>query len=377
MPLLQTAAPATIARMAVALVHDWLNQDGGAEVVLGVLHDMFPAAPIYTTIFDPARVPRARGWDVRTSWMDHLPAVHRHHQPYLPLYPIAWETTRLNGYALVLSNKSGFCHGVRARGARHVCYCLTPTRYVWTPRDYVAFEGLPAPARLALGALLPWLRRWDRAAADRVDHFVAISTTVRDRIATAYARQSTVIHPPADLDRFRPGAAPDDFYLVLGRLVPYKRIDLAVAAFNRLGLPLVVVGDGRDRARLEALAEPNVTFRGRLPDAEVVDLLARCRALVWPGIEDYGLAPVEAMASGRPVVARRAGGVLDTVVDGLTGVFFDGADPDALAAAVRRAEGIDWQPAAIRAHAERFGRADFEARLTSFLAAARAGRAPR
>lgn len=350
-----------------ALAHDWLNQAGGAEVVLAVLHALYPAAPIFTTLFDPARVPAPAGWDVRTSWMDRLPGIHARHQPYLPLYPLAWETTRLEDYDLVISNKSGFCHGVRAGRAVHVCYCLTPTRFVWQPRSYLAFEDVPAAARLVLRGLLPALRRWDKAAADRVDHFVAISNTVRDRIARFYGRRSVVIHPPAALERYAVGEAVGDYYLVLSRLVPYKRIDLAVQAFTRLGRRLVIVGDGRDRRRLAAMAGPAVEFRGRAPDAEVAGLLSGCRALVWPGVEDYGLAPVEAMASGRPVIARRAGGVLDTVVEGRTGVFFDRPDPDALAQAVALAESITWDPAAIRVHAAGFGRPVFEARLTGFV----------
>lgn len=354
----------------VALVHDWLNQAGGAEVVLEALHDLFPAAPVYTTIADPARVPAIGGWDVRTSWMDRLPGIHAHHQPYLPLYPAAWQTTRLRGYDLVLSNKSGFCHGVDAGESVHVCYCLTPTRFVWQPDAYVAYEPLPRGARLALRLLVPALRRWEVAAARRVDHFVAISSVVRDRIAAAYGRDSTVIHPPTDVDRFQVADRAGDDYLVLARLVPYKQIDLAVEAFNRLGRRLVVVGDGRDRARLEALAGPTIVFRGRLPEAAVNDLVARCRALVWPGVEDYGLAPVEAMAAGRPVIARRAGGVLDTVVDGQTGVFFTEPDPAALADAVVRADAIAWDPAAIRAHARRFGLPVFQARLRDLVAGA-------
>ncbi len=362
-------SPVSLDQARVALVHDWLNQAGGAEVVLEVLHQIFPAAPIYTSIADPERVPAIAGWDVRSSWMDHLPAIHARHQPYLPLYPLDWSTRRIKGYDLILSNKSGFCHGLRAPGAVHVCYCLTPTRYVWTPEDYLAGEDLPPGARLALRAILPLLRRWDRAAAQRVDHFVAISSVVRDRIRRYYQRDSEVIFPPTDLSDFRPSPdpQPDDFDLILARLVPYKRIDLAVEAFNQLGRRLVVVGDGRDRARLESLAGPTIEFRGRLPQAEVTYLLSRCRALIWPGVEDYGLAPVEAMASGRPVIARRAGGVLDTIDEGRTGLFFDDPEPADLAAAVRAADAVDWQPAAIRAHAEAFGRPAFETRLRACL----------
>lgn len=366
-----SSTPPALAR--TALVHDWLNQDGGAEAVLGVLHDLLPQAPVYTTIFDPQRVPLAAapGWDVHVSPLDHLPGIHRNHQPYLPLYPLAWSSTRpqQNGrdFELLLSNKSGFCHGVRKGSAVHVCYCLTPTRFVWEIDDYLAHERVNAAGRLAVRALLPALRRWDRAAAQRVDRFIAISTVVAERISRVYARESTVIHPPVDVASVPLGEEIGDYWLVLARLVPYKRIDLAVAAFTRLGRKLVVVGDGRDRARLESLAGPTIDFRGRLPRSQVLSLLARCRGLVWPGIEDFGLAPVEAMAAGRPVVARRGGGVLDTIEVGLSGLFFDGDDTNALAAAVERAEARPWQPAAIRARAERFSRPVFEQRLGRFL----------
>lgn len=361
----------------LALVHDWLNQIGGAEGVLEVLHAMFPDAPVYTAIADPARVPAVAGWDLRSSWMDRLPGIHAHHQPYLPLYPAAWRTTRLRGYDLVLSNKSGFCHGVDAGSAVHVCYCLTPTRYVWEPEDYLAHEDAPPGTRALLELLLPTLRRWEIAAAARVDRFVAISNTVRDRVAECYGRDAAVIYPPVDLDAFRLSNRVGDFYLVLARLIPYKRIDLAVEAFNQLGLRLVVVGDGRDRSRLEALAGPTIEFRGRLPQAEVAELLATCRALIWPGVEDFGLAPVEAMASGRPVIARRAGGVLDTVAEGRSGLFFDAPEADALAAAVLQAEEMFWDPLAIQAQARQFGRPVFEAQLRELLADAwHAGKQP-
>jgi glycosyltransferase involved in cell wall biosynthesis len=200
---------------------------------------------------------------------------------------------------------------------------------------------------------------------------VAISSLVRERIDRIYGRESTVIFPPTDLRRFRPDPiAPGDHYLVLARLAPYKRIDLAVEAFNELGRRLIVVGDGRDRQRLEALAGPTVTFCGRLPQAEVDRLLYTCRALIWPGIEDFGLAPVEAMAAGRPVIARRAGGVLDTVLEGETGVFFDAAEPASLAQAVLRAEAIDWRTDRIRRHAQHFGLEPFAASLTALLSEA-------
>ncbi len=351
----------------VALVHDWLNQAGGAEVVLEVLHERYPTAPVFTTVCDCQLSEISASWDIRVSWMDRLPAVHERFQRYLPLYPLAWQMTHIDGADLVISNKSGFCHGVNVGRAVHACYCLTPTRYVWRADEYVAHERVGPMARMGLRLLLPLLRRWDYNAAQKVDRFAAISTVVRDRITRYYDRTSTVIHPPVLFEDCRVAESVGDYYVVLARLAPYKRIDLAVRALTRLRRRLVVIGGGRDRERLERLAGPTIEFVGRLPRAEVVRLLSGCRAMLWPGEEDFGLAPVEAMASGRPVIARRAGGVLDTVVEGKTGLFFDRPEAGALAAAVERADEVQWEPLEIRRHAEGFGRAVFESRLQSFL----------
>ncbi len=369
----------------VALVHDWLNQAGGAEHVLGVMHDMFPSAPIFTTIQDVQRVPASKPWDVRTNWMDRLPGIHEHHQPYLPLYPLSWDTAPLpiGAFDLVISNKSGFCHGVRTGGATHVCYCLTPTRFVWQPGQYLENELVPAAGKLAMRLLMPWLRRWDRRAADRVDHFVAISTAVQHRIRDVYDREAIVIHPPVDVEAFRAAAfesagsrhgAEKPYDLIVARLVPYKRIDLAVQAFTRMGRRLVVVGEGRDRARLERLAGPSVEFLGRVQQADLVHLIANCRALIWPGEEDFGLVPVEAMAAGRPVVALKAGGAIDTVVEGSTGTFFDQPTAEALEAALHKADGVEWDSARLQARADQFGRDVFERRLSEFLSGIEATR---
>ncbi len=358
-----------------ALVHDWLNQAGGAEVVLEELHDLFPDAPIYTAMFDRVGFRTAVGWDVRTSTLDRLPGIHRRHQWFLPLYPFAWQRTRVTGADVVVSNKSAFCMGVDTGKAAHVCYCLTPTRFVWEPTAYSAYESLPPGARLALAAILPWLRRWELRAAAKVDHFLAISTTVQERIRRRYGRDSEVVYPPVDTKRFAPG--PDeDFYLILARLVPYKRIDLAIEAFERLGRRLVIAGDGRDRARLETLAGRHVEFAGRVSEQEARRLLGSCRALVWPGVEDFGLAPVEAMASGRPVIARRAGGALDTVVDRVTGVFFDDVDDrDALARAVTAADDVPWRSEALQRHARAFDSDVFRRRMLEIVGDAARARA--
>lgn len=355
--------------MPLALVHDWLNQIGGAEDVLEHLVELFPGAPIYTSMYWPEIMPPFyRKWDIRVSFMDRLPLVHRHHQPYLLVYPRAFESLDLSGYDLILSNKSGFCHGVRpASGACHICYCLTPTRYVWGFDDYAAREGLSPALRLALRPALRRLQTWDRAAAGRVDYFIAISSDVQRRIAGFYGRDSVVIYPPVDTARFAPAARHDDFFLVLGRLIPYKRADLAVQAFNKLGLPLVVAGDGRDGPRLEAMAGSNITFLGRVGHADAADLMARCRAFIFPGLEDFGIAPVQAMAAGRPVIAFAGGGALDTVVEGQTGILFREPTPECLAAAVRVFDECRFDAAAIRRHAETFDTSVFEKRLLAFV----------
>ncbi len=350
--------------MRLALVHDWLNQMGGAEDVLEALVEMFPGAPIYTSLYWREGMPPAyRAWDVRTTWTDHLPGIYRRHQPYLPLYPLAFAGLDLSGYDVVLSNKSGFCHGVRTGQAIHICYCLTPTRYVWDFEGYAAREALPSALKTALRPIIALLRRWDHRAAQRVDHFVAISREIQARIRSTYGRDSVVIHPPVQVGRFQPAATHGEYYLIVSRLIPYRRIDLAVNGFNQLGLPLVIAGDGRDRSRLEAQARPNITFLGRVPDDDLPDLLARCRAYVLPGMEDFGIAPVQAQAAGRPVIAYGAGGALDTVIEGETGVFFHEPTVEALINAVHTFEPDTIDPRACVQNAARFDASVFKQRL--------------
>lgn len=362
----------------VALVHDWLNQRGGAENVLEELVSLFPGAPVYTAMFEPDVMPDSySGWDVRTTFMQHLPGVARHHQKYLPVYPLAFGATDLGGYDLVLSNKSGFCHGVRTDStqgkARHVCYCLTPTRFLWLFEQYREREKIAGAASLLLQPLLALLRRWDYAAAQRVDDFIAISSEVQERIRTIYGRESVVIYPPVDTEYFAPLAPapppPDsEFYLIVSRLIPYKRIDLAVEAFARLPhKQLVVVGEGRDFGELRAKAGKNVHFLGRQSREVVRDLLQRCAAFLFPGLEDFGIAPVEALACGRPVIAFAGGGALDTVVPGVTGEFFSTQSAGALAEVLAAFDPAAYAPEACRTQAEKFSHAAFRDNLIAFL----------
>jgi glycosyltransferase involved in cell wall biosynthesis len=355
--------------LKVALVHDWGNQVGGAEGVLLALKEMFPDAPVYRSMYDPAVMPAVcRTWEIHTSFMDRLPLVKHHHQPFLPLYPLAFEQFDFSEFDLVLSNKSGFCHGIiTPPQTLHIDYCLTPTRYVWDYRSYARREGIGRVANFLLQPLLSYLRTWDRLAADRVDHFVAISRQVQRRIRKFYRRDSVVIYPPVETDRFSLGDGHDDYFLIVSRLIPYKRIDLAVQAFNELGLPLKIAGSGRDRQTLEQIAGPNVEFLDRVPDDELPTLLQRCRAFIFPGVEDFGITPLQANAAGRPVIAYRAGGALDTVVEGRTGLFFDEPTPESLAAAVRALETMAFEPEAIRQHALHFDKTVFQRELKRFV----------
>jgi glycosyltransferase involved in cell wall biosynthesis len=281
---------------------------------------------------------------------------------------LAFESFDLSDYELLISNKSAFCHGVkRPPEALHICYCLTPTRFLWNYEEYVVRERIPWLMRAFLPLLIGRLRYWDRAAADRVDHFVAISQEVRERIKSFYERDSTVIYPPVDTERFHAASSPRDYFLIVSRLIPYKRIDIAIQAFNNLGLPLLIIGEGRDEKRLKAMAGPNINFLGRLPDGQLTYYLSRCRALVFPGQEDFGLVPLEAMACGRPVIAYAGGGALETVVEGETGLLFSPQSAEALAAMVRNFDDRRFDPLAIRAYAAKYDREKFKAQLQAFV----------
>jgi glycosyltransferase involved in cell wall biosynthesis len=352
----------------VALVHDYLNQYGGAERVLEALHELFPDATVYTSIYDPATMPvHYRDWKIQTSWMQRLPGWRRHFRKYFLLYPSAFESFDLSDYDLIISSSSAYAKGIIPRpGALHVCYCHTPMRFGWRTSSYLQRESIGGLTSQTLPLLLTYLRTWDVVSAQRVDAFIANSREVAGRITRYYRRAAEVIPPPVDLSPYVP-AEPEDFYLTGGRFVPYKRIDLVVTAFTRLKLPLVVFGSGRDRAKLEALAGPNVRFVGRVSDAELHELYRRCRGYITAGDEDAGIQPVEAMAAGRPVIAYAAGGVRETVIDGVTGCFFHEQTAAALAVAVAQSRTIRFDPLAIRRHAEQFSRERFKERVMAFI----------
>ena len=358
--------------MKVAIVHDALNQGGGAERVVTVLHRMFPDAPIFTTIFDKRAVglPLAKA-DVRVSWLQGLPKWKRHFRRYMPLHPFAVRSFDLSGYDVVITSGSAFAKGVRVPpSALHLCYCHSPMRLAWGFDQHVDRSTLTPSARMATRLALPALRRWDFAAARNVDRFVAVSTEVSERIRATYGRGSEIVFPPVDVARFRHDRAAGDDFLVVSRLEAYRRIDLAVRACATLGLPLVVVGDGPEREMLQSIAGPTVRFAGRLTDREVTSRLERCRALIVPGEDGFGLAPLEANAAGRPVVALARGGALDTVRDGETGVLFHDDTVESLEGALRAMQERSWNAALLRAHAESFSEDVFVSRFRTVLASA-------
>lgn len=355
--------------MKTALVHDWMNQIGGAEDVLETLVDLYPGRPIYTSLYRRKKMPpHWQNWDIRTSFIDRLPFARKNQQLYFPLYPIAFEHFDFRDYDLVISNKSGFCHGIlTGPETLHICYCLTPTRYVWRYHQYAEQENLGSVTRSLLTPFLTNLRMWDRLAADRVDYFIAISEEVRRRIAKIYHRDSVIIHPPVDVQRFEPSDCVEDYYLFVGRLVPYRRLDLLIEAFNKLARPLLIAGTGRDRERLEALAGPTITFLGYVPDDQLPDLFARCRAFLFPGEEDFGIAPIQAMAAGRPVIAYAGGGSLETVRHGETGWLFTEQSAKAIMTAVQAMDDLNVDGRLIRQHAQQFDTSVFKQKMQTFV----------
>jgi glycosyltransferase involved in cell wall biosynthesis len=354
--------------MRVAIIHDYLNQYGGAERVLEALHELYPGAPVYTSIYDRAAMPSFyQSWDIRTSWMQRLPGWRRHFRKYFLLYPSAFESFDLSGYDLILSSSSAYAKGViPPPGARHVCYCHTPMRFAWRTESYVDREGIGGLQRAVLPIVLTYVRLWDVAATPRVDAFVANSREVAGRIARYYGRQATVIPPPVDLSPYRP-QPPGDYYLAGGRLIPYKRLDLAVRAFSALRLPLKIFGAGRDRPALERIAGPTIEFLGYVGEERRRELFEGCRAFIFPGEEDFGITPLEAMAAGRPVIAYARGGALDSIVEGVTGRFFHRQTAAELAAAVALSRGDRYDSAAIRQHAEGFGKEVFLSRMQAVI----------
>jgi len=355
------------------LVHDYLIQMGGAERVLAAMARRHPHAPIYASAVDPQRMwPVFADRNIHTTWMQHLPGMPGRFKHYFPLYPSAFRSFGQVACEVAWISASTFSKCLRLPSTSvSVCYCHNPTRFLWQTDEYLAGEIRNGAASQLARATFPWLRFADRQAAQRMDLFVANSQSVRQRIRRFYGREARVVHPPVELSRFTPSQLSQNYWLIVSRLVGYKRIDRAVEAFNKLGKRLIIVGEGPDRARLESMAAANITFTGLLPDDKVRDLMMACRALVFPGEEDFGITPVEAQACGKPVIAWARGGALETVRNGETGLFFKDGNAEALADAVAKSEAMIWDPLLIRDWAENFSEERFLRLMADILDQAR------
>ncbi|WP_248927134.1 glycosyltransferase [Paenibacillus hamazuiensis] len=366
--------------LRVAIVHDYLNQMGGAERVVAVLHQMFPQAPIYTTIVDRERLMKElKDADIRTTWMQKIPGILKRFKLFFWLYPFAVQSMNLRGYDLIISSSSAYAKGAPVgRDAIHICYCHTPMRFAWDFSTYM--EGMKVPRLvkwIAQSMVLP-LKLWDKAKSRGIHHLIANSSVVQKRIKDHYGLSSTVIFPPVGVSRFHVAERRNGggYFLIVSRLVSYKRIDLAVEACTKANKQLVVIGDGPDRERLQKLAGPTVQFLGRLPDIQVVQYMKMCRALIFPGIEDFGITPLEANACGRPVIAFRGGGALDTIIPGLNGQFFAEQKAESLAEVIAQFDEANWDPVTIRRHAEKYDEARFIRELSAFIEAAAKAKEP-
>ena len=358
-------------KMKIAIVHDNLNQMGGAERVVATLHETFPEAPIFTTIVNwEILVPELENADIRFSWMQSLPGLKTHFKKYLPFYPKAIESLDVKEYDLLLSSSFAFAKSViKGPNALHICYCYTPMRFAWDYENYVKRENFNFLYRNSLPLVVARMRQWDQQTKNRPDHYIAISSAVKARIKKIYGRDAEVIFPPVDVQKYKPKEQTEDFYLIVSRLTSTKKIELAVEAFNRLGLRLKIVGSGPFHKTLKDMARPNVRFLGRLPDQEVADYYASCKALIFPGEEDFGLVPLEANAAGRPVIAFKGGGALDTVIEGLNGLFFEEKTTQSLMEAVKSFENgkYNFDPQQIRKHALRFDKEVFKDKIIKYI----------
>lgn len=370
-----------ISARRVALVHDYLTQFGGAERVLQSLHQLFPEAPVYSSLVDLDALPATfSAWDLHQTRLAKLPWASKLHRAFLPFYPAAFRELgdALREADVVVADSSAWAHHVAVSDQTAlICYCHSPARFLYGDQHYLRPASLPPGLRQLSSVAFAGLRRQDHLAARRVDRYIANSRNVALRIERAYGRRAAVVYPPVDVAPFLAGAPvpyPEPWYLVVSRLVPHKRVDLAVDACTRYGIPLKVIGGGRSAERLQRRAGPTVEFLGQLSDDDVVDHLKRCRALILPGLEDFGMTAIEAQAAGRPVIAFAAGGALESILPGETGMFFHAPTVESLMEAIDRFERRRWEPVTAQANARRFGVARFHAEILEEIEAGIAAR---
>ncbi|MFH1583167.1 MAG: glycosyltransferase [Candidatus Falkowbacteria bacterium] len=358
--------------MKVALIHDHLAQDGGAEKVLKVLAEMFPDAPIFTLLYEKKNTDKYyRNRHIETSIIQKLPGGISHYQWYMPFMPMAVEFFDLSGYDLVISDSSSFAKGVITSSyTLHICYCHTPTRYLWSDtHQYINELKYNKYFKKVISLVLNYIRMWDKLAADRVDSYIANSRFVAGRIKKYYKRESVIIYPPVEIEKFKISAEAGDYFLIGGRLAPYKRVDIVIEACKKLGKKLKIYGDGVDLERLKKMAKgySNIEFLGWVDDAVKAELYSHCLAFIYPQEEDFGITAVEAMASGRPVIAYKRGGAMETVVDGITGVFFNEQTPASLVEAINNFDNSKFNPEIIKQHAEKFSVEKFKGSVKELI----------
>lgn len=355
--------------MKIAIVHDWLTNMGGAEQVVINFKEIYPEAPIYTTFYNPNNLDdKLKNIDVRTSYLQKKKMV-TNHKKYFPRMPMAFERFNLNEYDVILSSSSSCAKGVITKpGSIHICYCHTPMRYAWEKKDEYT-ENMGKLKKKLVNILLHYMRIWDVASSNRVDYFIANSTEVQKRIKKHYKRDAVVINPPVRCDLFNTSDIDGDYYFVVSRLVKYKRFDLAVQACKELEKKLIIIGDGPEKQNLEKLADKNenIIFLGRQPDDVVKKYMQECKALLFPGEEDFGIVPVEAQACGRPVIAYGKGGALDTVINEKTGIFFTEQTSDSLKEAINKFEQMSFNKQEIRNHALEFDEKLFQEKIRKFV----------
>ena len=357
--------------MKIAIVHDWLTGMRGGEKVLETLCEIYPDADIYTLIHIKGSVSEEiEKHKIFTSFLQNMPLVKKKYRYYLPLMPKAIEKFELNEYDLIISSSHCVAKGIFPRkDALHICYCHTPMRYIWDMYDEYFSKGKANIfVRGVMGFLKPFLRKWDVESSKRVNYFIANSKNIADKIKKYYKKDAEVIYPPVDTEKFTPtNEIQEDFYLVVSAFAPYKRVDLAIKAFNILGYPLKVIGTGQEEKKLKRIAKQNIEFLGWQNEDSIRRYYSKCKALIFPGEEDFGIVPVEAMSCGKPVIAYGKGGALETVIDGITGVFFYEQTTDSLIEAIKKFEGIKWDSIEIRSHSLKFDKNIFKKKIKEYI----------
>ncbi len=355
--------------MKIAIVCDWLTNFAGSEQVVKALHELYPEAPIYTSVYNPAKMPEFKDAKIITSFIQKIPKSKTRHQAMFPLMPLAFEQFDFSGFDVVISSSHSCAKGIITKPQTlHICYCHTPTRYLWSNyHEYKKESNFNFLINKTIPSLTNYLRMWDILASDRVDKFIANSHFTARRIKKYYNKDSEVIYPPCDTGNFKPSTKIENYFLTVSRLIPYKRIDIIVKAFNDLKLPLKIVGRGPEFKKLKKIAKLNIEFLDEFTNENLREVYSRARAFVFAAEEDFGIVPLEAMAAGRPVIAYKSGGALESVIEGITGTFFEKQTTQCLSDTVKKFRAENYNPKVIRQHALTFDKAIFKRKIKDFV----------